>query len=273
MRAMSRPIFAVRSLFLLGIPVQALMSSPRQQAPCPANLLSGSAVEWLALDNHREMGLELLSVALTADASPSEKLDGLIQELNQFLCEKSFARTEGHSANTAVELQWAEYNRLAQGDHLKTVCETGFNAGHSALRFLALSDANFYSFDIGNHDYAKPAAEFLQKKFPGRLVVTWGNSLETLPAFREEHPEVRCDIAIVDGGHSREVAESDLLNFMPMTSPNSTVALDDTPCNAQWCQGPGEAWQKLKAQGIVIETKQVPMGENRGFTLGKYVHK
>jgi hypothetical protein len=177
---------------------------------------------------------------------------------------------EGNSNEADAKAEQERYDTLARGPTLKTYCETGFNAGHSALRFLAQSAAKVYEFDLGTHEYAQTAAEFLQKSFPGRLVVTWGDSQKTLPRFQMENPNVKCDVVVVDGGHDFEIAESDLRNFLPMVSPHHILVIDDTPCTPGWCEGPTKAWSKLVQTGCVTQTDSVPMGNNRGFSVGKY---
>ncbi len=97
------------------------------------------------------------------------------------------------------------YYMLVQAPFVETVCETGFNAGHSTLMWLTTNPrARVYSFDIGSHEYSRPMAQYLDKEFPGRLTVTLGDSKVTLPAFRKAHPEVTCDFLIIDGGHTHE---------------------------------------------------------------------
>ena len=74
---------------------------------------------------------------------------------------------------------------------MKTICEVGFNAGHSALRWLTHSSAKaaflsmlvhrlhlkwfdgleleVLSFDLGDHPYSRPAAMWLASQFPEKL--------------------------------------------------------------------------------------------------------
>lgn len=148
---------------------------------------------------------------------------------------------EGHSG------RWNEktvaYRALINRAGLKTVCEIGFNAGHSSLTWLAANpDIHLYSFDLP-HDYQHYGVEVINEKFPGRLNLTNGNSLETLPQFFKEHPDVYCDIAHVDGGHTYEIAIADLKNFFPRLKPGGMLLIDDTLCpDKEYCIGPMKAW-------------------------------
>ncbi|ELU18391.1 hypothetical protein CAPTEDRAFT_227627, partial [Capitella teleta] len=122
------------------------------------------------------------------------------------------------------------YVKLAQLPFVKTICETGFNAGHSALIWLTANvDAEVYSFDMGEHEYAKKMAKHLQDKYPGRLMVTWGDSTKTLPQFKRDHPEVNCDLIVVDGGHTVPVATADFSNLRNLASDTNIVVFDDYP--------------------------------------------
>jgi len=81
---------------------------------------------------------------------------------------------------------------------------------------------------------------------------------------------VKCDLLIVDGGHTYEVAISDLKNFAQMAAPGHMLAIDDTPCDAIWCMGPRKAWQELILHGCIKESEVVHMGRDRGFSVGSF---
>lgn len=119
---------------------------------------------------------------------------------------------------------------------LRMACQTGFNAGVSALALLcALPNAMVHSFDLGVHPYVVPAARLLDRDYFGRHKLTLGSSLETLPAMHRNltSPGARvpyCDYVFVDGGHSFDVAMADLRNFRSLTTPKTTVVVEN--CNA-----------------------------------------
>ncbi|ELU16831.1 hypothetical protein CAPTEDRAFT_196905 [Capitella teleta] len=170
-----------------------------------------------------------LAGALAAFAWPKgyqEAVDAHSEVLDIAL--KGGKKLEGHSGQ--VMEQQMVYVKLAQLPFVKTICETGFNAGHSTLIWLtAKNGTKVYSFDLGNHGYAKTMAQHLQSQYPGRLTVTWGDSTKTLPEFRKSHPEVTCDLIIVDGGHLVRIATDDHSNFRRMASLENIVVFDDYP--------------------------------------------
>lgn len=177
---------------------------------------------------------------------------------------------EGHSNQFPAMTE--SMNKIASDARVKTVCETGFNGGHSSLRWLLHSGAKVYSFDLGVHTYSAPRAKWLQEKFPGRIEVFWGNSITEVPKFFAEHPEVRCNLVYVDGGHSWDVAEADLNNFKKVADPEYNVLLmDDVYCIAPYCEGPHLAWTLLVDNGVATETeKHTDATKQRGYAIGRY---
>lgn len=196
---------------------------------------------------------------------------GLYQQLD-LIGQQNGGVTEGHSNQVAKEMQ--TMNQIAADPRIKTICETGFNGGHGTLRWLLHSNpqAHVYSFDIGVHGYSRPAAKFLEDTFPGRHTATWGDSTQTIPVFRLQHPEVKCNLIFVDGGHDYPVAVADLQNFMPMADPEyNIVMIDDVYCGMVYCQGPNVAWVQMVQTGQIIQTAiDSEPGGARGFALGTY---
>ena len=54
-----------------------------------------------------------------------------------------------------------------------------------------------------------------------------GDSRQTIPAFRQKRPDARFDYILVDGGHEREVALTDLWNVADMVDPGGILIFDD----------------------------------------------
>ena len=169
------------------------------------------------------------------------------------------------------------YFEIAQLDFIKTVCETGFNAGHSAFMWLnANPDLVVYSFDIDVHNYTRPMVYKLQSMFPGRLHLTYGDSRNSIPHFRWECPEVQCDLVIVDGGHHADIPAWDLDNFRYMVPRNrdNLVILDDWPGRWDVNLTIGNMWRERVKARWVKELFQCLKFNNiwdSGITLGEYL--
>ncbi len=178
---------------------------------------------------------------------------------------------EGTSANYLEE--YMSLYQLAKAPFIRTVCETGFNAGHSSFIWLQANPHTYvYSFDLGSHHYGRPIAQYLQRKFPRRLNVTWGDSSETLPAFRRQNPDVTCDLILIDGGHTYDVCKADYDNFIEMASPDNIVVLDNYPDKRLGTRTLGDVWEGGKRSGELIEIFQCDYEPRRrqGFSVGRF---
>lgn len=251
--------------FLLVLPACALR--PKEQQPLEKKKGSVTNVEQLRYDRFAMDGM-LLGVG------PSDvRLDEWVQKLEDNLKAHHDSVSEGYSGEEFMKPQQEQYSAWAHRDKLSTVCETGFNAGHSALRFLVESNAHIYEFDLGEHPYSNTSATFLQNEFPQRLTLTWGDSTKTIPQFHKDHPHVQCDLIVVDGGHSLEVATADLTNFMAMASAEHILVIDDTPCKGHHCKGPTMAWKTMIDNGCIEQTNSRRITGTRGFSFGKFTGK
>ncbi|CAN0191442.1 unnamed protein product, partial [Ectocarpus fasciculatus] len=127
---------------------------------------------------------------------------------------------EGNTAGSPEKVEALGAMPRDGGDRVRTICEVGFNAGHSSLNWLLNShpSTRVLAFDLGAHEYVGAARDFLQAVFPGRLELVLGDSIETVPAHTAadaaagRDPRV-CDLVFVDGNHSEEGTYADLVNF------------------------------------------------------------
>jgi hypothetical protein len=104
--------------------------------------------------------------------------------------------------------------------------EIGVNGGHSAYAALTANpELTYFGVDICAHAYVRPAIEWLQSEFPGRVSFESGNSLKTLPSLRRQG--YRYDAFHVDGAKANYLA--DILHCRQMmTSTQAIVVVDDT---------------------------------------------
>jgi hypothetical protein len=91
--------------------------------------------------------------------------------------------------------------------------EIGVNAGHSALLALSTNPRlEYYGVDIMSHAYTAECVDFLKGEFPGRVHLFPGDSREVLPWLVGRRAELTFDIFHVDGGHTSEICQSDMMN-------------------------------------------------------------
>jgi len=160
-----------------------------------------------------------------------------------------FAYTEGNIASS--EKAMAMYFNVARGPTVKTICEVGFNAGHSAALFLnANPDARVIAFDIGQFQYTLGNLRLMKELFGNRFDYVLGPSAESVPEFRRMFPDVTCDVISVDGDHSTAGTYADLVNFLDFASCRNWVLMDD----AGW-QSTNAAWQLAKDTGVLTQVE------------------
>ena len=192
---------------------------------------------------------------------------------------------EGHSAQLTYERQ--VYYKLASMPNIKRICEIGFNMGHSASLWLhANPKAEVLMFDLWAHDYSPRAEIFLKSAAAAQLgLVDVGNRLKivkgpsnfSVPTFFTEHPEVKCDLLSVDGGHTYHEAIADISNMFAMASWDFNVLLvDDSNCAPSWCVDGAifEAQRRglVRVAGRVAERWKPDRREfTRGVTVLQYI--
>jgi hypothetical protein len=119
----------------------------------------------------------------------------------------------------------------ANDERVETICEIGFNAGFSSL-FMTLQNpkAKFYEFDIFYHNYSALALSALQEMFPTRhFLGIAGDSATSISRFHAMFPETRCNLILIDGGHSRTALRNDILNMALLANRTyHRVLIDDT---------------------------------------------
>lgn len=113
---------------------------------------------------------------------------------------------------------------------VRSICEVGFNAGHSAMLMLeAAPAARLVSFDVA--DSSKPwvarQASRLKQAYGDRFALIVGDSRKTLPAYRRAHEGAACDVAFIDGSKTFEGRLADLRAMHAMASRGATVFFDE----------------------------------------------
>lgn len=142
----------------------------------------------------RSQAVRLLLLVQLASLTQCFDLDSVHDKLwkNALRIEGKKNQVEGTSFQSARQLE--VHKSLARGRQGKTICETGFNAGHSAATWLNTSapGAQYYGFDAGKmfHKYPEPNAKLLNELVgDDRVHVTFGDSTKTLPKFAKENAE------------------------------------------------------------------------------------
>lgn len=200
------------------------------------------------------------------------KFDMLSHELYSETWEK---KMEGGSYQGGMEIERLLYYSVARNKCIKTICEIGFNTGHSALLWLlANPTATIVEFDLFRYPY-----NFLGEKFlfdhhelnASRMSIHKGDSKIEVNAFFQKNPNFKCDLLSVDGSHDYGDALEDVSNMMKLANPEWNVLLvDDTNCNSSFCVDAVIAEHVRRGNVEVVKAISLMKG-TRGITLLHYL--
>lgn len=195
-----------------------------------------------------------------------------MSNLTDYYQELNITNFEGYSQQCDQESDFLR--NIVSSESIKNVMEIGFNAGHSAELFLSSNKKiNLVSFDIGDHDYVNIGKKFIDDNYPDKHELIIGNSLETVPKYIQEK-KMKFDLIFIDGGHSYDVANGDLLNCKKLAHDKTIVILDDTMNNTNhindWNIGPNRAWKEAKENKIIKEIGSTDFSWSHGLSWGYY---
>lgn len=115
-------------------------------------------------------------------------------------------------------------SNLVLNKNIKKVMEIGFNSGFSTLLMLLSNPfIKIKCFDLGAHSYTLPCYNQLKSFFGDRLNLCLGDSTKTLP--NESNGDY--DLIHIDGGHSHDVANSDIYYSYRLSKSRTILILDD----------------------------------------------
>ena len=114
-------------------------------------------------------------------------------------------------------------SNIVLNNNIQNVMEIGFNAGFSSLlMLLSNSKLKITCYDLGEHKYTHPCYEKIKETFGDRINIVYGDSTKTLQNVNNNY-----DLIHIDGGHSTEVAESDIICSYKLSKINSILIMDD----------------------------------------------
>ena len=114
-------------------------------------------------------------------------------------------------------------SNLLLNKNIKNVMEIGFNSGFSALLML-LTNPNIHitCFDIAEHKYTIPCYEKIKETFGDRINIIIGDSTKTLNDINDKY-----DLIHIDGGHTVEIANCDIINSYRLSKKGTILIMDD----------------------------------------------
>lgn len=134
----------------------------------------------------------------------------------------------GHIGQVQDQIRhYAAASLLLGNTSATTICEVGFNAGHSASVFLAANPHTRYiAFDLGTLGWSKAQRALIEAKFGGRTDFVLGSSFVTVPQFHAQRSDVQCHLWSIDGDHSAN-SMKDFVAAREMAAPGGLVLADD----------------------------------------------
>ena len=243
---------------------ESLITAERGERPLPAatvtcNRLVGAGILWApALPACVAEGLALISAERGALLSFDA---GYLKEANAMMCHALAGGREGEVSYVEGGTNFYPFKLRPLQNLLRgvldgkgeeggkgavTVCEIGYNLGHSSLLWLMEDErVRVKAFDLGEHGYSHRSAEYMRRWFgEDRIEVVFGLSEETVPAAEP----LGCDLVFIDGGHQFSVARADILNCRRHANPYAVLVVDDI--NQEMV---GRAWDSVEAMGLVEE--------------------
>jgi hypothetical protein len=185
--------------------------------------------------------------------------------------DETFARM-GHIGNVPNEVR--DYAAAALLPGVRTICEVGFNAGHSAAVFLlANTQARYIVFDMQDLPWSHQTYQYISEMFPGRTELVPGNSHTSIAEYHVKHPLAMCDLWSIDGDHEA----SALIDFEAarlMSARHGYVLADDHTSSFPAIK---EIWRTLQQQGKVQslhcrQESKVYHWSRKGWCLGRWIH-
>jgi predicted O-methyltransferase YrrM len=164
---------------------------------------------------------------------------------------------EGYSYQ--IPKQITRISELIVSRRPSSILEIGFNGGHSALLFLAITSpqTRVVSFDLGQYSCVFAAKKYIDSVFPGRHMLVTGDSTQTIPQFIAEHPSAVFDAIFIDGGHEGDIPLQDCVNCMRLANETTLLMMDDITREKRnvmgWSVSPSYAWDTMCQADYIIE--------------------
>jgi predicted O-methyltransferase YrrM len=114
-------------------------------------------------------------------------------------------------------------SNIVLNKNIKNVMEIGFNSGFSTLLMLLSNPTlKITCIDIAEHEYTIPCFIKLRETFGDRINILIGDSALALQTLNNKY-----DMIHIDGGHSIQVAENDIINSYRLSKQGTIIIMND----------------------------------------------
>ena len=171
----------------------------------------------------------------------------------------------------SVEEQVKYYFRLAALPGVDTICDIGFNAGHSAITFLHSNPkATVISFDIAKLPWTLNSVTHVSRLYGDRFIFIAGDSQKSMESIALNSSIIygkRCDLVSVDGNHGR--AWEDITAAYKISRNGSYVIVDDYAFHMLKIL---DAWKHAQKRQMILEIDcHKDYEKERGWCLGQWI--
>ena len=103
-----------------------------------------------------------------------------------------------------------------------------------------------------------------------------GDQLEDKLAWQGklDPPDKKFDLIFIDGGHTYDVAKTDIMNCKKLAHKDTIVVMDDTITDpafvCHWNTGPSQSWNESVKWGVIREEGHLDFCKGRGASWGYY---
>ncbi len=187
---------------------------------------------------------------------------------NKIRVTEGFLQKEPRQVSKLIEI--CNYKRP------KNILEIGFNGGYISEIFLENSNANVYSFDIGDHlhQYLKYGKEFINTKYPNRHTLIFGDSRKTVPTFIKNNQHIKFDIIFINGNHDYPIVYTDIFNCKALAHKTTVLVVNDVMDYELFEEshtiGPTKAWKEFIRTKKIKQLEVHEWSKGRGMVLGYY---
>ncbi len=117
---------------------------------------------------------------------------------------------------------------------VRTVCETGFDAGRNTFNWLVRSEMlAVYSFDEASKNYSAEMADFMMIEFTDRFYLYPGDTTQTILEFAKQHQNdtFQCDAIFIDAVKDTETIKSNMEDFRSIANRKQNIVVVDAHPN------------------------------------------
>ena len=163
-------------------------------------------------------------------------------------------RKYGENFYDYYHLLWEVGPKLNPHRMMEIGCRTGISICQLLASLYDYKDRKVVLFDTFADGFISPELVKINLRhlnIPTEIIeFVVGNSLETVPKYKQDHPTEKFDYILVDGDHSTEGSSKDLENAYEMLAPNGILVFDDIAPDGMNLKSVWEAFKEKHKEGF-----------------------